>query len=83
MLAQGDDGSAAETCYRKALEVSRAHEARSLELRASADLARLWADREQRRRAVDLLAPIYNWFTEGFDALDLKEAKLLLDELAS
>jgi predicted ATPase len=83
LLAQGGDGSAAEPCYLKALEISRAQEARSLELRASADLARLWAKRDERRRATGLLAPVYNWFTEGFDTLDLKEAKMLLDELAS
>jgi class 3 adenylate cyclase/predicted ATPase len=83
-LLLAENGSAeAEACYVKALEVARAQEARSLELRAACDLARLWAGRGERARAADLLAPVYGWFTEGFDTLDLKEAKALLDELHS
>jgi predicted ATPase len=79
LLAQaGNDSTAAERSYLKALEVARSQEARSLELRAACDLARLWAERGERGRAADLLAPIYGWFTEGFDTLDLKEAKSLL-----
>jgi predicted ATPase len=78
-----ENGSAeAEACYLKALEMSRTQEARSLELRAACDLARLWAGRGERARAADLLAPVYGWFTEGFDTRDLKEAKALLEELA-
>jgi predicted ATPase len=61
--------------------VARAQEARSLELRAAGDLARLWAERGERGRAAELLAPVYGWFTEGFDTADLKEAKALLDKL--
>ena len=81
-LLLAENGSAeAEACYLKALEMSRTQEARSLELRAACDLARLWAARGERARAADLLAPLYGWFTEGFDTLDLKEAKALLDEL--
>ncbi len=83
LLVQGGDGSAVEPCYMRALEVSRAHGARSLELRASADLARLLAKRDERPQATDLLAPVYNWFTEGLDTADLTEAKALLDTLAS
>jgi predicted ATPase len=71
----------AEACYVKALEVARAQEARSLELRASCDLARLWAGQGRRSEARDLLAPVYGWFTEGLDTADLKEAKALLDTL--
>jgi predicted ATPase len=83
-LLLAKNGSAeAEACYLKALEMSRTQEARSLELRAACDLARLWAGRGERARAADLLAPVYGWFTEGFDTRDLKEAKMLLDELAS
>jgi predicted ATPase len=83
LLAQSGDGSAeAEACYLKALEVARAQEARSFELRAARDLARLWTERGERARAEDLLAPVYGWFTEGFDTADLKEAKALLDGLA-
>jgi predicted ATPase len=80
-LAEG--GSAeAEAYYLKALEVARAQEARSLELRAAMSLARLRRDQGRRAEARELLAPIFGWFTEGFDTADLKEAKALLDELA-
>jgi predicted ATPase len=65
-----------------ALTIARSQRARSLELRAALDLARLWRDRERRTEARDLLAPIYGWFIEGFDTFDLKEAKSLLDQLA-
>jgi len=82
-LRLAENGSAeAEACYLKALEVARGQEARSLELRAAGDLARLWAERGKRQKAADLLAPVYGWFTEGFATADLKDAKALLDELA-
>jgi predicted ATPase len=82
LLAQVGNGSdAAKACYLQALEVARAQQARSLELRAARDLSRLWAEQGERRRATDLLAPVYTWFTEGFDTADLKEAKALLAEL--
>ncbi|HYZ42202.1 MAG TPA: AAA family ATPase, partial [Stellaceae bacterium] len=82
LLAQhGNRSEAAERGYLKALEVARAQEARSLELRAASDLARLWAERGEHGRAADLLAPVYGWFTEGFDTADLKNAKELLDSL--
>jgi predicted ATPase len=61
----------------------RVHEAKSWELRAAMSMARLWRDQGKRTEARDLLAPVYGWFTEGFDTLDLKEAKTLLDELSS
>ena len=81
-LLLAENGSAeAKACYLKALEVARAQEARSLELRAAGDLARLWAERGERARAAELLAPVYGWFTEGFDTADLKDAKALLDTL--
>jgi predicted ATPase len=81
-LRLAENGAAeAEPCYVKALEVARAQEARSLELRAACDLVRLWAEQGRRAEARDLLAPVYGWFTEGFDTADLKEAKTLLDEL--
>jgi predicted ATPase len=70
----------AEACYMRALEVARAQKARSLELRAAADLARLWVEQDRRVEAHDLLARVYGWFTEGFDTVDLKEAKMLLNE---
>ncbi len=62
---------------------ARRQEAKSGELRVAMSMARLWRDQGKRDEARDLLAPVYDWFTEGFDTLDLKEAKALLDELAS
>jgi predicted ATPase len=82
LLLAGNDSADAEACYLKALEAARAQEARSLELRAAASLARLWGEQGRRAEAHELLAPVYGWFTEGFDTADLKEAKALLDELA-
>ncbi len=73
---------AAEELYRKALSIAREQEAKLWELRAAASLARLWHGQGRRAEARDLLAPVYGWFTEGFDTPDLKEAKALLDELA-
>jgi predicted ATPase len=71
----------AENCYWIAIELARLQDSKSLELRASARLARLWRAQGRRAAARDLLAPIYHWFTEGFDTLDLKEARALLEEL--
>ena len=72
----------AEAAFREALEVARAQGAKSLELRAATSLARLWGENKRKSEARELLAPVYDWFTEGFDTPDLKEAKALLDELA-
>ena len=71
----------AEEAFLTAIAIAQQHKARSLELRAVISLARLWRDQGKRDEARDLLAPVYGWFTEGFDTLDLKEAKALLDEL--
>jgi predicted ATPase len=71
----------AETWLRRALDVARRQEAQSLELRAAMSLSRLWQQQGKRAEAYELLAPIYGWFTEGFDTADLQEAKALLDEL--
>jgi hypothetical protein len=76
------DNSAAEACYVRALEVARAQEARSFELRAACDLARLWRSQGETAEARDLIAPVYGWFTEGFGTADLQEAKALLSELS-
>ena len=65
------------------LAVARQQQAKSWELRAAMSLARLWRDQGKAQQARELLAPVYGWFTEGFDTRDLKEAKALLDELAS
>jgi predicted ATPase len=62
----------------RALAVARAQQAKSWELRAAMSMARLWRDQGKRAEARDLLAPVYDWFTKGFDTLDLKEAKALL-----
>jgi len=71
----------AEAYFERALAVARQQQAKSWELRAAMSLARLWRDQGKRDEARALLAPVYGWFTEGFDTLDLKEAKALLDEL--
>ena len=73
----------AEQCFRDALEVARAQSARWWQLRTTTSLARLLRDTNRRDEARAMLAEIYNWFTEGFDTADLKEAKTLLDELGA
>jgi predicted ATPase len=72
----------AEACFQQALDVARRQEAKSLELRAAVSLSRLWQQQGKRTEAYNLLAPIYGWFTEGFDTADLQEAKALLEVLA-
>ena len=72
----------AEECFWKAIEISRRQGAKSLELRAVMSLARLWKTQGKREEARKMLAEIYGWFTEGFDTVDLKEAKVLLEELS-
>ena len=73
----------AQAYFERALAVARQQQAKSWELRAAMSMARLWRDQGKRDEARDLLAPVYGWFTEGFDTLDLKEAKALLEELTS
>jgi predicted ATPase len=80
LLRQGQV-DAAEGLYRKALEIAREQEAKLWELRAAVSLAQLRRDQGRRADARDLLAPVYGWFTEGFDTPDLKQAKALLDSL--
>jgi predicted ATPase len=77
------DAAKAEAYFAGALAIAREKQAKSWELRAAMSMARLYRDQGKRDEARELLAPVYNWFTEGFDMLDLKEAKTLLDELAS
>jgi predicted ATPase len=72
----------AEACFQHALDIARDQQAKSWELRAATSLARLWAEQGKRTEAYDLLAPVYGWFTEGFDTADLKDARALLEELA-
>ena len=80
-LLRRDDGheSGAEACFQKALEISRNQSAKSLELRAATSLARLWRDQGQKKKASDMLAPVFDWFTEGFDTADLMDAKSVLE----
>ena len=83
LVSPEPDAAKAEAYFERALAVARDQQAKSLELRAAMSMARLWRDQGKRNEARDLLAPVYGWFTEGFDTLDLKEAKALLDELAA
>jgi predicted ATPase len=76
------DAAKAESYFERALSIARQQQAKSWELRAAMSMARLWRDQGKRDEARDLLAPVYGWFTEGFDTRDLKEAKALLDELS-
>jgi predicted ATPase len=75
------DATKAQAYFERSLAVARQQQAKSWELRAATSLARLWRDQGKRQQARELLAPVYDWFTEGFDTLDLKEAKALLAEL--
>jgi predicted ATPase len=83
-LAEGGAGAAsdAEACFERSLDIARRQSASSWELRTVTSLAGLWRDQGKHAEAHDLLAPVYGWFTEGFDTADLKDAKALLDELA-
>jgi class 3 adenylate cyclase/predicted ATPase len=76
-------GAKPEVYFARALSVARAQKAKSFELRAAMSMAHLWSEQAKRAEARNLVAPTYGWFTEGFDTLDLKEAKVLLDKLAS
>ena len=83
LLSPEPDAAKAEVYFERALGVARAQQAKSWELRAAMSMARLWHDQGMREKARALLAPVYDWFTEGFDTRDLKEAKALLDALSS
>jgi predicted ATPase len=83
LLSPEPDAAKAQICFERALMVARKQQAKSWELRAAMSMARLWCDQGKRNEARDLLAPVYGWFTEGFDTRDLKEAKALLNALAS
>jgi predicted ATPase len=81
LLNVAGDCSAAERNYCQALTIAERQSAKLFQLRSAASLARLWCDQGKHDEARNLLAPIYGWFTEGFDTLDLKEAKALLEQL--
>ena len=72
----------AEACFQKAIEIARRQQAKSLELRATMSLARLWQQQGKKEEAHKLVSEIYTWFTEGFDTTDLQEAKVLLEALS-
>ena len=72
----------AEDCFRQAIAIAQKQEAKSLELRAATSLAQLWQGQGKQAEARDLLAPVYDWFTEGFDTADLKDAKALLEAVS-
>jgi predicted ATPase len=83
LLLSKREHAVAEQSYRHAPAVAQRQSAKFWELRATASLARLWRDQGRRTEARDLLAPVYNWFTEGFDTPVLKEAKALLEQLSA
>jgi predicted ATPase len=83
LVSPGPNAAKAEGYFERALTIARQQQAKSWELRAAMSMARLWRDQGKRDEARELLAPVYGWFTEGFDTLDLKEAKKLLDEVAA
>jgi predicted ATPase len=83
LMSPQRDAAKAEAYFERSLAVARAQQAKSWELRAAMSMARLWRDQGKTQQARELLAPVYGWFTEGFDTLDLKEAKALLGDLAS
>ena len=76
------DEQEAEGCFHNALKIARGQSAKSLELRAAMSMSRLWQRQGKKEEAKNLLTEVYGWFTEGFDTADLKQAKLLLEELA-
>jgi predicted ATPase len=80
LMSPEPDAAKAQTYFERALAVARGQQAKSWELRAAISVARLWRDQGKRDEARNLLAPVFGWFTEGFDTLD-KKAKTLLDEL--
>ena len=81
VLSRDDHQMEAAACFQRALDSARRQDTKSWELRAAMSLARLWQQQGKCEEAHSLLAPVYNWFTEGFDAADLQEAKALLTEL--
>jgi predicted ATPase len=83
LMSPEPDMTKAETYFERALAIAREQQAKSWELRAAMSLARLWRDQGKTQQARDLLAPVYGWFTEGFDTLDLREAKAMLDTMAT
>ena len=82
LISTDSDATKTEAYFEREFAVAREQQAKSWELRAAMSIARLWCDQDKRNQARDILAPVYGWFTEGFETRDLKEAKALLTELA-
>ena len=82
LALSGEHHPEAESCFHQALDLSRVQQAKSWELRAATSLARLWQQQGKRIEAYELLAPVYNWFSEGFDTADMQEAKAILERLS-
>src|SRR5262249_44770274 len=82
LLSLEPNTAKAQTYFERALQTARQQKAKSWELRAAMSMARLWSDQERRQQARELLAPVYDWFTEGFETRDLKDAKALLESLS-
>jgi predicted ATPase len=82
VLAETGESAEAASWFQRAIDTARGQEAKSLELRAATSLARLWRGQGKRAEAAHLLAPVYSWFTEGFDTAELKDGKEMLEELA-
>jgi predicted ATPase len=83
LIPSRESQAEAEACFNRALNMARQQAAKSWELRAATSLARLWQSQGKRQDAYDLLTPVFEWFTEGFDTADLQEAKSLLEVLSS
>jgi predicted ATPase len=83
LVSYTPDATKTQAYFERALAAARQQQAKSWELRAAMSLARLWRDQGKPQQARELLAPVYGWFTEGFDTRDLKDAKALLEELAA
>jgi len=83
LMSPEPNAAKAEAYFKRALAVARQQQAKSWELRAAMSMARLRRDQGERQQAHDLLGPVYGWFTEGFDTLDLKEAKALLEQITA
>ena len=81
LLSAAKSATEAEACLAESLRIAREQNAKSFELRSATAQARLWSEAGKREAAIELLAPVRNWFTEGFDTPDLKKSKTLLDEL--
>jgi predicted ATPase len=83
LMLPGAGRAKAEVYFERALQIARQQQAKSWELRVAMSMVRLWRNQDRTQQALELLAPIYGWFTEGFDTRDLKDAKALLEELQS